>query len=187
MSAKVLHSNLQRLFIRDGLGRPQLWEAPLAADIGNPTIIDGIASTGDRDAEHCRFAPFAFGYRLDLPPLLYDHEEPAGTVDRLSYDKSGNLLATVTASHRIARRCTAYSVGARIRKYSIIDNGHGDFEALITHAELTDISLVQRPVNPQAKVLSRRPLCGAAMFYELQYRRLVVVSKMLAHIREAYL
>lgn len=187
MSALILHRQLQKLFIRDGLGPPHLAEAPLADDIGNPTIIDGIASTGDRDLEHCRFAPRAFGDLSSVRiPLLYDHEQPAGTIDRLSYDASGRLLADVTATHATARRCVAFSVGARVREYTIIDNGRGDFEAFITHAELTDLSLVRFPVNPQCKVLSRRLLCPQAMFYELMRQRLVIVSKMLAHLQEAY-
>jgi hypothetical protein len=85
----------------------------------------------------------------------------------------------VTANHPVARRCSAFSVGAKVREYVIHDNGYRNFEALITRAELTDLSLVQRPVNPHARVLSRRKLSEPAIFWHLMQQRVAVLQKMI--------
>jgi hypothetical protein len=42
-------------------------------------------------------------------PLYYDHEVEIGTLDSLSYDAQGQLLATVTTQHEKAARCNALS------------------------------------------------------------------------------
>jgi phage head maturation protease len=180
MSALAMQTALQRLFIRDGL-TPKSFVAGLVDDPGAPVILSGLASTGDQDGEHCRFASRAFGdVSLARVPLLYDHDpdQVAGTVDDLHYDSDGRLVATVTAGHPLARRCSAFSIGARIRSYVIHDNGPGKFFAEITKAELTDLSLVPRPVNPQARVLSRRPPCPQAMFWELTRQRVACLQKL---------
>ncbi|BBB99003.1 hypothetical protein [Bradyrhizobium elkanii] len=181
MSGAIMQRELQRLFIRDGL-MPKSFAAEIVDDSGEPVILEGIASTGDRDLEHCRFAPYAFGRTPARPPLLYDHdpEQIAGMVDDLRYEAQGRLLATVTAHHPTARRCSAFSVGAKIREYTIQDNGSGDFEAVITRAELTDLSLVPRPVNPACRVLSRRQLSPPAMFWHLMHQRVAVLQRVVA-------
>ena len=188
MCAAKLHADLQRLFNKYGLGPPRLREAQLVDDISDSVKLEGLASTVDRDLEFCRFVKHAFGPedQLGQPPLLYDHEVVAGHVDSLSYDGLGQLVASVTASHPIARRCSAFSVGARVLEYQVIDRGNGDFEALITNAKLTDISLVKLPVNPRAVVLHRRKPAPHDEFYSLMRRRVDIASRMLAYIKEAY-
>ncbi|MGX1104516.1 HK97 family phage prohead protease [Bradyrhizobium elkanii] len=152
---------LQRLFEREGF-QPQPVEVGLAEDIAEEVIIEGLASTRERDFEHCVFKPFCFGFLTytHRVPLLYRHDpsEVAGTINDLGYDEWGQLTVKATVTHPKARRATRLSVGAKILEYSITDNGGRDFFATITRAEVTDVSLVVSPCNPHALVTLRRPL-----------------------------
>ena len=82
----------------------------------------------------------------------------------------------------MARRCGAWSVGARIHDF-IIHDGAG-FYAEVRKATLTDISLVVAPVNPAALVTSRRPLAPTAEFYGLMERKIECIIKTTALIQK---
>ena len=102
-------------------------------------VLSGLASTFDVDNERVRFLPRAFGPLPKSLPLLFEHDpdQVAGTVDELSYDQTGNLCVTVTATHQLARRCNAFSVGAKVRDYVVSDEGPSFF-ATVREAVLTD-------------------------------------------------
>jgi hypothetical protein len=166
MSALVMRNQLQRLMARDGVA-PDLYVAKLADAVDHDLVMSGLASTGDLDLEYVKFSPFAFGALLPskLPPLLFDHQPAAGSVDWLSYDHKGQLLVRATVTHPLAKRCEHFSVGAKIRQSKIHDNGTGDFFAEIISAELSDISLTPTPVNPKAIVVSRGRPSPPSQFY----------------------
>lgn len=84
----------------------------------------------------------------------HDESQPAGIITNLGYDKSGHLRICAHTDV-MARRCNAFSVGARILEYSIVDADNANFHALISSAEICEISLTDRPANPQALVRSR--------------------------------
>ena len=80
MSALVLPAHMERLMLRHGQELSPPPELPLVDTDDHAVIVEGLASTGDRDAEFCVFAPYAFGDLDDArPPLLleHDHAKPA--------------------------------------------------------------------------------------------------------------
>ena len=185
MSGLVMQAALEQRFIRYGI-QPQVRAVPLSPPTDHVMVLGGLAPTGDIDHERVRFLPFAFG-PLPLPshlPLLYDHDpdQEAGCLDSLQYTATGNLEVVATVTHKMARRCGAWSVGARIHDF-IIHDGAG-FYAEVRKATLTDISLVVAPGNPAALVTSRRPLAPTAEFYGLMERKIECIIKTTALIQK---
>jgi hypothetical protein len=137
----------------------------LADPVDHDVELHGLAATVDVDLTHQKFRGWAFENlcillkSYPLPPLLYKHQDSvvAGTITRLDYDDHGSLKIAAEVSHPMARRCNAFSVGATILKYEIVDNGGQDFHALISSARIDEISLTDRPANPNALVRSRYP------------------------------
>jgi Caudovirus prohead serine protease len=130
---------------------------PLAGPTDGPMVLSGFASTTDVDLTRMRFAPRAFPLAGEPVPLLWKHNphEIAGTVDSLSYDAHGNLKVVATVDHPLVRRAGAFSVGARVLDYEIRDAGTPDFHALVTRAEITEISCTDIPANLAAPVQCR--------------------------------
>ena len=91
-----------------------------------------------------RFRPYAFnnpclrmkGY--PLPELLYKHQygQPAGEIASLTYDDKGNLRVVAHVVHELAKRCNAFSVGARINAYEIRDADSKNAHALVIRQRL---------------------------------------------------
>jgi phage head maturation protease len=122
-----------------------------------------LASTTNLDLSRQKFRAYAFNNPCLLirdyavPKLLFKHDESqiAGVINSLSYDNRGNLRIRAEVTHPLAARCNAFSIGARILEYEIVDGDNENFHALISNAEVTEVSLTDRPANPHAVVQSR--------------------------------
>ena len=113
-------------------------------------------------------------------PLLYDHNaaEPAGTIDELRYDAAGNLTVRATVTHAKAKRCNAFSIGGKVRAYTIKNADSPNFYAAVSRAELTDVSLVECPVNPRALVQSRQRQAPPVEFWDLMAQRVALYQQL---------
>lgn len=138
---------------------------PLTAPVDHALTMDGLASTTDIDLERTKFRAYAFCNPCllfkgrELPPLLYKHDEsqPAGKIESLTYDAHGNLKIRAHVTHAQAKRCGAFSVRAHIGGYELRDTDSANFHALVTNAEIAEISLTDTPANPHALVQHRHP------------------------------
>ncbi|AJA61041.1 MULTISPECIES: hypothetical protein [Bradyrhizobium] len=143
--------------------RPTL--IPLTAPVDHALTVDGLASTTDIDLERTKFRAYAFCNPCllfkgrELPPLLYKHDEsqPAGKIESLTYDARGNLKISAHVTHELAKRCGAFSIRAYIGGYELRDTDSAHFHALVTNAEIIEISLTDAPANPHALVQRRYP------------------------------
>jgi hypothetical protein len=178
MTALAMRWQLRQLQHRHRL-QPQPCIIALTAPTDRPMILNGYASTTDIDLDRCRFRGWAFTWLpwAKPPPLLFKHKEPAGTVDALDYDQRGNLKIRATVTHPVARRCGAFSVGAKVIDYEIREADGPNFHAVITRAEVTEVSLTDVPSNPNALVLNRHP----DLFSHLMQR----VGRLSALLKEA--
>jgi hypothetical protein len=128
--------------------------------VDHATLVSGLAATTAIDLKRMAFRAYAFDnvgtWVRQLPPLLFRHGEPAGTIDSLYYDAVGNLRITATVTHSEAARCGGFSVGATIHSYELknADSPSG-YHALVTRASITEVSLTPQPCNPQALVTDR--------------------------------
>lgn len=138
---------------------------PLTAPVDHALTMDGLASTTDIDLERTKFRAYAFCNPCllfkgrELPPLLYKHDEsqPAGKIESLTYDAEGNLKIRAHVTHELAKRCGAFSIRAYIGGYELRNADSANFHALVTNAEIAEISLTDTPANPHAVVRRRYP------------------------------
>jgi HK97 family phage prohead protease len=143
----------------------------LAAPTDYPMILEGYAATTDIDHQRMKLRAYAFGFPLRKQfrnvPLLYRHDptQVAGRIDEIDYDERGNLRVRATVTHALAKRCGAFSIGARILDYEMRDELGPDFHALVTSAELTEVSVTPSPANPFALVQRRSRASARAEFY----------------------
>lgn len=173
-SAMQMQLTLSSLMRRHGAIGAKPCIIPLASPIDGPIDVSGLASTTDIDLTRQKFRGWAFsnlclylkGY--PFPKLLYRHDESevAGEITKLSYEDRGQLRISAQVSHERAKRCTAFSVTARILEYEIREADSPDFHALISNAEIVEISLTDRPANPRALVLSRTPTAPTPPFIQ---------------------
>ena len=168
-----LQLRIKRLMRQHGIEQTvwDLCHVPMVASVEQPQILTGYASTTHLDRSRMRFRAYAFRFplaRKSAPvPLYYKHreDERVGRIDALEYDAAGQLLIRCTVTHELARRCAAFSVGATVREYQIVNAERPDFHALISVAELTEVSLTDTPANPRALVTQRSKPCAQAEFY----------------------
>ena len=163
------------------------YSLPLAPATPCPMTLSGFASTNDIDAERMRFRGFAFGLlRPSCVQLLFKHDssQPAGVVEKLSYDPYGRLQIECRVDHELGRRLGAFSVGCRIRSYAIHRADSADFYAEIEDAALEEVSLTDCPSNPRALVRSRFPVGPHVAVFE-NFERYVGALKMLVSVLPA--
>jgi hypothetical protein len=139
---------------------------PLAPPADTPMILSGLASTTDVDRERVRFRARAFDnvrWASDIPFLLrHDPAVVAGRIEDLCYDDRGNLLVRAKVDDPLARRMPAYSIRAEVLDYRIDE---AEAAAVVTRASLVEISMTDRPCNPNAIVQSRYPPSAGAAHY----------------------
>jgi HK97 family phage prohead protease len=160
--AMAMRVALAKLAVHHGIA-PKPCIIPLSDPVDYPVVVEGYASTVDIDLDRTRFRAYAFcnpflllkGY--DLPPLLYKHdpEQVAGKIESLGYDDRGNLRIRATVDHPLARRCGAFSIRGKVLAYELRDTECRNFHALVTSAELIEISLTDTPANVNARVQHR--------------------------------
>lgn len=164
VSAAALEMNIRigRLMQKHGIAPTQI-TIPLAEPTEYPMVLEGLAATTDIDAQRMKLRAYAFGFPLRRKsrdvPLLYRHdpEQVAGRIDEIDYDARGNLRIRALVTHPLAKRCGAFSIGARILDYELRDETGPDFHALVTNAELCEVSMTPAPANPYARVTRRTP------------------------------
>jgi hypothetical protein len=191
--ALKMQMELKALMRRHGYEAKQQ-NVALSAPVDGPLDLSGLASTTDIDLSRQRFKPYAFNNpaialkHYPLPKLLYKHRENdiAGKIHRLGYDDHGNLSIIAEADHALAKRCNAFSIGATVLEYEIRDADTPDFHALITKAEIVEVSLTDSPANPLALVRSRNPAAPFAPYlksmhdrFDLQVRTVQLMRQML--------
>jgi len=168
---------------------------PLTAPVDGDLIVEGFAVTSDLDGDRTRFRKYAFGYPLlfrhGYPPLLvrHDPQQIAGVIDELAYDLDGRLLIAATLTHPLAKRMGAFSISAKVNEYEIKDADTPDFHAIINNAEISEISLTDRPSNPEALVMFRHPASSLVKQYELLIQKvdcLSAISKILQQQQKEY-
>ncbi len=160
--AMTMRLALARLAVRHGIAAKPC-SLPLFDPVDGPLDVEGLASTVDVDLDRARFRAYAFcnlslflkGYAL--PPLLYRHDETqvAGEIDSLTYDEHGNVRVRCTVTHEQAKRCGAFSIRAKILAYELRETETRDFHAVVTDAEIVEVSLTDCPANPRALVQHR--------------------------------
>lgn len=113
--------------------------------------------------------------------MLYKHDpnQIAGQIQSLEYDARGNVRIVAEVDHELARRCPAFSVGAVVKAYELRDEGSPNFHAVITEAEITEISLTELPANPFALVESRYSVPPHREFYDKATRGIAIIQEML--------
>lgn len=150
--------------------------------LDHPQVLEGYASTCCLDLDRVQMRRFAFGYPLpkDLPPLLFKHDvdQPAGRVQSLEYDDEGNLRIRAVVDHPLARRMGAFSIGAKVLDYEMRDADGENFYALISSAELVEISCTDSPANPRALVKHRYPASAEVQFLEDVKQKVVLLAKL---------
>ncbi len=191
VTANALEMTLQLRRLQQRHNIPSdIYVAPQAAAVPHPMVLEGYASTCDIDLTRTKFRPYAFGYPLlfcqPMPRLLYRHDEsqPAGRIDSLQYDHKGNLLIRATVTHEPAKRCNAFSIGARVHAYTMHDVDSPSFYALVTSAELTKISLTDQPANMAALVTRRYRASPTVQLYSLLGEKVSRLAKLTNIIRQ---
>ena len=147
---------------------------PLAPPAACPMLLSGQASSNHVDEERMAFAPYAFGLLSRSRTKLLLRHDPAiiaGVVEELKYDCYGNLQIVARVEHVEARRQPAFSIGAWIKSYEIVDADKPSFFARVTEASLEEVSLTSDPSNRTALVRSQFPANAQAKHYDnlLQY------------------
>jgi hypothetical protein len=163
MRALVLRANIRELQRRYrcvptphvmALGPPQ----------SGPVIVTGIAADCSRDRDHMELAPGALILPSDCRtlPLLSRHDptKRVGEVQQLDYD-GRTLRIRARVEHAEARRLCGFSIGMRLLDGELINADSANFYGLLKRAEISEISLTDRPSNPHALVLDRHPSCRA--------------------------
>jgi hypothetical protein len=191
MRALVLRANIRELQRRHQC-LPTLHVLPLGPVQSGPVILSGIAATTDRDHDRMQLAPDA----LILPPdpaavpLLANHNptQRVGAIQSLQLDHRGTLHIRARVEHEAARRLPAFSVGLRLLDGALIDADSANFYGLLKRAEISEISLTDKPSNPHALVLDRHPSCrtdfcdAAITALQLINRKLEIIGR-LQHAR----
>lgn len=158
---------------------------PLTPPVPHPIIVEGFASTPDVDSDRTKIRPHALTFLpWRLPPLLWKHDpaQVAGTIDELQYDDRGNLTIRATVDHPEARRAGAFSIGAKVLDYVILNGDTPNFSAVIKLAELSEISLTDCPANTRAVVRHRYRTSAASAFYAIlgeKMRRLTELTELM--------
>jgi hypothetical protein len=83
--------------------------------------------------------------RFSASALQARSGQVAGRIESLDYDQEGQLRIRAYVDHPLASRCGAFSIRGRIVAYELREVDNQIFHALVTHAELTEISLVEQP------------------------------------------
>jgi hypothetical protein len=149
---------------------------PLIEPTAGPLLVSGLASATTVDLQNTRFAPHAFGQLpVQLPLLLkHDHNIIAGEVLALSYDRHGQVLIRAELTNELAKRMGAFSVSATVLDYVVDSVG----VATVTKAQLVEVSLTDRPANPDCLIHTRWPQSADVAFYDIMERGMHVIAKM---------
>ena len=181
---------LGQLMKKHAIATPTRIAIPLAAPTDHPMVLEGYAATTDIDHQRMKLRAYAFGFPLRKQyrnvPLLFRHdpEQVAGTIDEIDYDQRGNLRIKATVTHPLAKRCGAFSVGARILDYEMRDETGPGFHALVNHAELCEVSVTHSPANPFALVQHRYRASVQVEFYNDAIKLVTCMQKFVGLLQQ---
>jgi hypothetical protein len=138
--------------------------------------VQGIASTPTTDLTHTKFAPRCFPLTTPYPPLLLRHDNSviAGRILNLSYDHHDRLVINAELTHPLAKRMAAFSVGVTVGRYTC----NKEVGATVHAGTLAEISVTDRPANPECLITHRHPPSANAEFYNLAQQWLAAFQKM---------
>jgi hypothetical protein len=170
--AMQMRFRLAWLASQHGVAPPAREVMSLSSPSDHPLYVEGIAVAADViDSDRMAFRKYCFPLLswAKPPPLLYRHDpkQIAGEIDTIDYDARGNLRVRALVHHELARRCPAFSIGARVDRYEIRNAERPDFFAFIEQGELLEVSLTDRPANPRALVTNRYRPSPALKTYDL--------------------
>ena len=169
MTALGMRLALSRLRKSHGIATPEPVTIPFTPPTERAQVLTGHATTTTVDLQRQRFRGWCFGAlnRQPYPPLYFKHQSErgeVGAITNLEYDFDGALVVVVVATDPIARRANAFSVGATVKRFEIMDPASPDYHAIITEAWIEEISLTDNPANPAAIVTHRRDVSAEAEF-----------------------
>ena len=156
---------LRQLTDRHGVTAALPTQLALAPPSDRPVIVTGIAAhVGSIDGDRMMFRPSAsrcrFAARCRRCCFRHDPKQVAGHVNELSHDADGHLRIRATVDLETGQTRPAFSVAATIHAYEICNADSPNFYALITSAEVSEISLTPSPANSNALVLNRYEQCA---------------------------
>jgi hypothetical protein len=174
---------LARCAERHGTLPPESCELPLSDPCPGPLCIRGVAAATSIDSQRTAFSPKCFGFKFDLKtiPVLYRHDSSRviGTLDEVSYGPRGELIAQATIDDPEAARCPAFSVGATILRYELVDEHLPTAYARVLEARLEEVSITRSPANADAIILEKWP-AAPGRFFILMQRRVELIAAMAA-------
>ena len=182
--ALVMNYKLKRLALEHNLTIPEPPPIPLAPRPSAPVILEGFATTaGDIDLARTRLAPQAFGILPKSVPLLFHHDDDriAGEILSLDYTPNGSVWVKCRVDNLEAARCGGFSIAAEIQEFHIIDGD--DFHAIVTKAELMEVSLTDRPCNVEA-VVKERYTQPHLDFYDLMGKKVQLLQQLVVKMKE---
>jgi hypothetical protein len=192
VSAQALEMRLKlrRLMLEHRVA-PEPSTIPLTEPFDHPQVLEGYAATIDLDLDRTRLRPYAFGFPLPRScrsvPLLFKHrvDQPAGRIADIDYDAQGNLVIRAEVTHEVARRCGGFSIAAKVLEYEVRDVETPSFYAVINSAELNELSITDRPSNPNALVMFRYRMSPKVQFLDLIGERVARLVQLTHLIKEA--
>jgi hypothetical protein len=152
---------LNRLKRHHGTPPAQARPLPLAPPTSGPVILRGLASTAGIDLGRHRFLPGSLSWDASGPIpvcLRNDKSRVVGEVKDLDYRSNGDLHVTARVDDAEAARLGGFSVCAHINEFEVRnpDDAEG-YHVAVTAAELVEVTVTERPCNPEAVVQSREP------------------------------
>jgi hypothetical protein len=104
---------------------------------------------------------------------------------KLEYDARGRLVVDARVDHVEARRCSGLSVAATIQRYELRDQDDSEnFHALITRADIDEISITPTPANPDCVITSRFPTSSQPEFFDLARQGIGKIIEILDLLRK---
>jgi hypothetical protein len=128
-------------------------------------IVEGLASPVTVDREFTKFGPHCWmPFKPDIP-LLYRHDRPAGRILEIK-DAEEGLRVRALVTDNEAKRCSHFSVAATIHSYALRHrDDRARAHAAVSCATLEEVSIVNDPAHPGARIIHRYRQSPAVEFY----------------------
>jgi hypothetical protein len=140
---------------------------PPLAPVEGDWVVAGIASPVTIDREFTKFGPHCWmPFKQDIP-LLYRHDRPAGKVLEIK-DTDQGLSVCCLVSDAEAKCAQYFSIAATIHSFTLRHQDDRErAHAAVTCATLEEVSIVNDPAHPGAKITQRYRQSAAVEFYDI--------------------
>ncbi|MGQ2185268.1 hypothetical protein ACT4MK_18215 [Bradyrhizobium barranii] len=141
---------------------------PLFEATSGPVVVEGVCSSSAIDAERMSFKANSLSWgELSTIPLLLRHAgERVGQIMQLDYS-AGMLRIKAKVEDETARRQPAFSIAAQIIDSEVRNaDSPSAWHFVVSRAQITEVSLTDRPSNAAAVVLSRRDVRATDTAYD---------------------